>query len=263
VNLVGILVVATIAVVSLVTLVFPHLPVIAAPMSGTPAPPIARNPVPCPGTCLTEGSIVDLILPARDFEALTLPVVLDSWGEYAPSTLPIEYKATESAWLERGGAPDRCFPLFASSPVALPAGHAPVSSDDVIDRAGTHTNRVENSYLEQTVRIFPTSEGAEAHMHALATAVAECGQFTSTTADYLATVTVTAAPTLTTPDGVAEVAWLESATGNRTYVIDLQRSNLVVRTFLTTDGTVTEAQFRAFAKALAQRLATVTPPVTR
>ncbi|MBU1459100.1 MAG: hypothetical protein KKC89_06010, partial [Gammaproteobacteria bacterium] len=71
---------------------------------------------------------------------------------------------------------------------------------------------------------------------------------------------VAPAPALDVPDSVAALGWSQSNQWGRTYEVDIQRGNLVVRLVLNSDGAgPTEQQFRQIAEDYATLLAELEP----
>ena len=236
-------------------------------VSGTPGPAVAVDPLVCPDDCFSVGSIGGTILATSAYEEMGLIEQSDKWGDYDTTSLRDEFDYTTEAWATDRGSPQQCFFIYYSRPVVTTLATAPDPSDDVLDYTGTHTDRIGYSYMAQSVRVFGTSQGAEEHMASLQKAIAGCSQYTIRPGGDALTYDVTAAPALDVPDSVAVQGWVESSEFGRFYSFDVQRSNLVVRTYLSTDGSVTEEEFRdAIDQVIAQvngldtSLGTYTPP---
>lgn len=230
----------------------PPGPVIQGLLTGDPASPVAVSPEVCPEFCFTTASIRDTVLPEATFEGIGLPEK-EGVGGYVYSSLSDAFTSTKKSWATDGGTPDDCLFTYYIVPMAVPMDGTPEMVHDTLELTGTHTDRRQVSILTQSVRVFDTSQSAVDHMGVLRDQIEGCSSYRTDYADDPATVT--AAPALEVPASVAAIGWVESSAGGRFYAFDVQRSNLVVRTYLSTDGAVIEEGFRFLVSQVASTLA--------
>ncbi|CAN5227478.1 hypothetical protein BH11ACT5_BH11ACT5_15660 [soil metagenome] len=252
--LVGAIVGVAVLVANLV--VGPPAPVIQSLLTGDPGSPVAVSPEDCPELCFTSASIRDAVLPDAAFEEIGLSEK-EGVGGFVYSSLSDAVTSTKEAWAADGGTPDDCFFTYYIVPMAIAMDGTPAMVDDALELIGTHTDRREVSTLTQSVRVFETSQSAVDHMGSFRDQIEGCDSY-RIDAGYGA-ITVTAAPALEVPASVAAIGWVESSRDSRYYAFDVQRSNFVVRTYLYTDGAITEDGFRSLVSQVASNLAELEP----
>ncbi|CAN5261122.1 hypothetical protein BH11ACT4_BH11ACT4_13760 [soil metagenome] len=229
------------------------------PVSGEPGSPVASDPIECPDACFTAEAAAGATPTQGDFE--TLGVTVLSPRSYRFS-LGQQYASDAQAWQADGGSPDNCFPLYSVAPMSTPLGSPPSPSADTIDYASMHSSLDNHSQMSQTVRIFSTSRAATDHLTALAHIVAGCSDYRLSSGTSSLASIVRSAAALELPGSIAAVGWVEDTVQGHFYVFDLQLSNMVVRSYLVTDGSVTEASFRAVMTHLAAQISQLDPTAT-
>jgi hypothetical protein len=234
----------------------PPAPVVQSLVTGDPASPVAVAPEDCPEFCFTTASIPDTVLPDSAFEDIGL-TEKEGVGGYIYSSLSDAFTATQGSWATDGGTPDDCFFTYYVVPMAVPIDGTPEMVHDTLQLTGTHTDRREVSILTQSIRVFETSQSAVDHMGSVRGQIEGCGSYRIDLGDD--PVAVSAAPALDVPASVAAIGWAESSEGSRYYAYDVQRANLVVRTYLYTDGAVSEVDFRSLIEKVATTLAGLDP----
>lgn len=114
--------------------------------------------------------------------------------------------------------------------------------------------------LVPTARIFHDSASASAHLQDLDRLLEACPGYDYEDDGGVWSTAVAPAPALDVPDSVAALGWSQSNQWGRTYEVDIQRGNLVVRLVLNSDGAgPTEQQFRQIAEDYATLLAELEP----
>jgi hypothetical protein len=231
-------------------------------MSAEPVSPEARVPLECETPCFDE-TIVESLLstPAalRDFDLTETPY---PFGTYEPTTAGELYRAGIAGWRATEGGPDECFFVPGNSPIAPDIDDTHAASADPIIFMGTHVDQDQLNALDQSVRIFASSDDAEAFLGVLASNISECTWIWIGSGRDYRDAAVDPQPSLSLPDSVASVGWIRTGEPGvrwRSYVIDLQHGNLVVRTRLLTDGSVTQQEFLTFVEEYAERLAEAVP----
>jgi hypothetical protein len=230
-------------------------------VEGQPGSPTAVDPLECQTACFNADDIPETMPTEINFSELGLTTVTFEWGTYDPTTAGKLHRSSIPGWKNMQGSPDACF--FAP-------GNAPASftdsdeSTDEIQWTGTETTTDKRNTLDQSVRFFPDSSTATAYMKDLANQIAHCDVIeVGSDQDYYSAV-VTPAPQLDLPPSLAGVGWIRTGDPGirwRAYVIDLQRGNLVVRTRVLTDGSITELQYRELVEGIATQIDAIEPLV--
>ncbi len=197
---------------------------------------------------------IDEVIPsASELRAAGLVTTYTTRDDFAPGTVMTEYDFAVDDWTASEGAPDDCFFAYTQAPMALSLDTPPDHSNGSIEFIGEYGDSTGDSVLTQSARLFTTSQDAVNHMIALDSAMPGCSTYATT--NWSASLTAAAA--IDVPANVAAVGWIEQSPTGRYYVMDLQRSNLVVRTSLFSIGVITEADFRSFVSEQAIRLAAI------
>ncbi|MFC5501335.1 hypothetical protein ACFPJ4_03660 [Lysinimonas soli] len=232
------------------------------PVAGAPQSPLARDPLNCAADCFADFIATATVPPPSATRKLGLTDQTDAYGDYASSDAGGEYDSTLDNWTKQQGTPATCFFTYFQSPVAETLGARPRDDVSTIDYTGTYTDSDKVDTLGQSIRMFQNSDQAVAYLAQLAHHVDACDSYRSGTGADRVTTAVTPAPQLERlPASVAAIGWDESWAGGRYYTIDLQRGNLVVRTYLDVeDAAITESRFRDFVSAEAQQLAALRTP---
>ncbi len=227
---------------------------------GEPGPTTAQKPLECPTSCFVSDDIAQTIIDPFTLDAIGgLNVSLYDWGTYDPSTAGQLHRSNIPGWANMEGSPDACFFAPGNSPASF------YDSDDSMDEiqwTGTETTVDKTSTFDQSTRLFPGTAGATAYMADLADQISRCNIISVGSGRDLYTATITPAPQLSVPDSVAAVGWVRTGDRGprwRAYVFDLQRGNLVVRTRLITDGSISEKDFRDAVTAVSQQLYVMEP----
>ena len=227
--------------------------------TGPPQSPIAAEPLECANQCFTDDVIAGTIVPQARLDELGFTTVTNEWGDYAPTDSAWEYSYLESEWQRLGSEADSCFFTLPQFALATELGHAPAEGD-YVDFTGTSTSEDEFGYFTQSVRIFPTSREAVAHMWTLNELIPRCTYYSYDLAVEDWSGTLSPAPALDVPDTVAAIGWREANSIGRYYVFDLQYANIVVRTAMASPDVVSEAQYRELVVELAEHLAQLELP---
>jgi len=235
------------------------IPDIQPLIEGEPGSPVAVAPIECPDRCFTGADVGSTILDDSAYLEIGLPDNQEPFGTYENSSPQKEFAVTSADWRTREGTPESCFVTYLSSPVARPLADSPGVTDDTIHFTGGHTNADEYSWLYESVRVFSSGAAAAEHMATLDGLLAGCDGYQIGSGEDYWSAKVTRAPALEVPDSVAAVGWVEDSGFARYYSHDLQRGNLVVRVAVTSDGEISEAQFREFAAQVALQLESIEP----
>jgi hypothetical protein len=227
-------------------------------VSGEAGSPLAAEPVECPDVCFGNDISGETIVSEHLLGELGTTDSVESWGDYATSTGVGDYDYMHVDWNRVKGTPDGCFFTYLGSPIAATVDDRP-EDGDFIDYTGSNATPEGISSIDQTVRVFATSDDAVQHMVALDGLLPGCEHYEFGKGDDSWEAEVTPAPALDVPSSVAAVGWRETNGTSRYYVFDLQYSNLVVRSILSTDGEITEEQFRAFIEEYAVELSELSP----
>ncbi|CAN5116546.1 hypothetical protein BH11ACT3_BH11ACT3_14230 [soil metagenome] len=224
-------------------------------VTGAAGSPIATSPMNCAGACFDTDVIGSTIPKPATFAAIGVATNRDPWGKYSDTTAANEFDDSARAWSKAGGDPDGCFVAYPGSPISGPIDGVQTATDR-IDFTGTHVDDAEISSIAQSTRLFPDADSASAYLVELDAQLQACSHYSYGSKETYWEADVSREPALNLPDSVAAVGWAEdSVFDTRYYAIDLQRGNIVVRTSLYTDGSVSEQDFRAFVEDLAKNLA--------
>jgi hypothetical protein len=229
------------------------------PMTGDPGSPQPRELTACADPCFGGGDVRYTIPEKEEFAALGLTETVAPWGTYDVSTVQAEYSYAATAWEDAEAAPQECFVVYAAVPIAIPLSERPDVSPDPIHFTGSRQDAEYYSLMESSVRIFPDTASASAHMVAVDELVAQCSHYDSGAGAGYWSADVTMAPAVDVPSDVAAVGWVEAAPLSRYYSFDVQRANLVIRTTLTTPGDIGETQFRSYIEHLAAKIGDLEP----
>ena len=220
-------------------------------LEGEPGSPRPLEATDCADPCYTEDHQWEAKLDAADFEALGTPVVRDPSGTFYDSTPREQYDSTVEYWRTTGYTPDRCAFTGTESPVATVIG-SPPSSDDPIYWLTSFESDDGVSIATRAMRLFPTAAAAQEHLELQHRLVAMCDGYGYSEDDRGWVSIVTPMPALEIPPVVAAVGWTESLEGfGRYYVVDVLRSNVVVRLLFWTNNSITEESFRTLATTMA------------
>ncbi|MBX3098003.1 MAG: hypothetical protein KF761_00355 [Salinibacterium sp.] len=230
-----------------------------AVVEGDPSSATASEPDECPDVCFTTDDIRATITSASDVVAIGLDKQTAAWGDYIRTTPIEEFDWTADAWSQDQGTPDSCFFAYYATPVVDPLAAPPVDNTDTIDVTDVHVTKDETTSYSQSVRIFGTSSEATAYMSSLEQQISGCSNYTTTFdgSDGLSTLRI--ATSIPVPANVAAVGWVENSGFGRYYSFDVQRSNLVVRTYVITYNAVSEEGFRTLITDLATRVGEMVP----
>jgi hypothetical protein len=227
----------------------------APPIVGAAGGGAAVDPMLCPEDCYSILDIEAILAPDAALTQLGVRVKPSQNSSGFQSTQVAEYNATLAGWRSASGAPDECFFTYFASPVTGTVDVPPQISKGDIQSGGTFNGIGNGAQLQQSVRVFATSQDATDHLETLNRDIAGCRSYS--TSNWKADVT--AAAGLELPESTSAVGWVEDSPRGRYYAFDVQRGNLVIRAALSTDGGVTESDFRAFVVAVATHLASVEP----
>lgn len=230
-------------------------------LTGPRQQPDAKTPVSCPEHCFALDAADSMAVSAHDASLLSIGDERYGVGAFEQATVAAVAPEVGEQWQDVGGDDECAFlpgnaPYFAVGPDA--------TSEDPI--AWVQTWKTGDEMLDIAARAFPTSEGASAFMRDLHDRVAACPwqDLDIPAAGGLDTslIQITAQAAIDVPDDVAAVGWVREGTPGarwRSYVWDLQRSNLVVQVRVLTDGRVLEQDVAAFAELQADRLSKLPP----
>lgn len=240
--------------------VVPYL-FLAAYFSGGGASTPPQSVTDCSDVCFDRTAIGDTLATEDALADLGVPVVRDAWGSVPDSTATEQQREAVSYWDDRAGAPGACFFTAHLAPVVEPRDVELGFTAADIFFTGVHTDDDESATLIQSARVFATSAEADAHLTALARAVADCGSYAVTQRGSPVTSVVSRAPALDLPGSVRSGGWIaDGADGTVTYVTELQRGNVVLRSVLRVEGDVSAGQVAAFTESMAAGLAALDPP---
>lgn len=215
----------------------------------------------CADPCFDEADIAATVLSDATLDALGLTQHDSPWGTNNATTPAKALRATTASWAADDGAPDACVFVLGTSPSVVDL-ESDQGLQDPIEFTGEHAASNSSSTLDQSIRIFPDTASAMGYMSRLNYQVAGCDEISTGSPAERQTAQVTAAPQLGLPEDVASVGWVRTGeTGPqwRAYVFDMQRGNLIVRTSLSTDGSISELDFRAFVEKYAIQFASIAP----
>jgi hypothetical protein len=218
--------------------------------TGDPGSPLAISPTACPDTCFTRETIALTEVDVSAYHSVGLDLEPDASLAAPDTTAVAEHATNASTWRGAGKQPDDCFVTWAASPIVEPPDAATVAPDVVVPLPGGDGYAAR---LNRTARLFSDTASAVAYMTTLDAALAGCSEYTD--ADGLRTDVISREPKIFVPDSVGAAGWVRQMDGgDRIYVMDLQRANLVIRTVAYNQGTFTDQQFREFMEASADAL---------
>lgn len=220
-------------------------------LEGEPGDPRPLEATECDDPCYGEDHQWEAKLDAAAFERLGTPVVRDPSGTYLDSTPKEQYDQTLDYWRLSGYAPDTCAFTGTESPVATVIG-SPPSSEDPIYWLTSFESEDGVSIATRAMRLFPTAAAAQEHLAQQHRLVSMCDGYGYSDDERGWGSIVTPMPALEIPPVVAAVGWTESLDGfGRYYVVDVLRSNAVVRLLVWTNNSITEESFRTLATTMA------------
>lgn len=235
-------------------------PVIGGPpVAGEPGPPRPVDPLFCSTPCYTSVSVNDTQPNRGLVESIGLDSRIQPLGAYDPVEVAELFRLHADEWDTHNGTPDYCFFVTTNAPLP-PRPTLRTGDDDMVYFTGTWSDRDRIDTLDQSVRVFPDSASALMHMIDLADLADACRSVEIGPPNDRYVAIVDPAAALDLPPSVAGVGWVR--TGDlgprwRAYVVDLVHGNLVVRTRLLTDGSISEAEFRTLIEEYAKELAAV------
>lgn len=230
-------------------------------IDGTPGPTVARDPLDCPSACFTSASVENLIPPKGEFELLGVPKVTTRYGYYDTITVQESRDTTAQYWSEGNGSPADCEFVLSPDPVAEASGVPDPEGSDKLYYLGDYQGDG-NNFVSQSLRLFDDSAAAESYMSNTSILIEGCSKYSFKFDSGIYNGNVEAIADLGTPASVAAIGWVESEpTGEWTYsyVVDLQRGNVVVRSVLSSDYSISETDFRRFLNHYAAQMAAVEP----
>ena len=228
-------------------------------VAGEPGLPIAEEPLECADECFGADNIPFTQPSTGALLALGLDVTTYEWGTFDPMTAGELHRGNIPGWIDMEGYPDSCFFVPGNTPTSFTDSD---DSTDEVQYTGTNSSVDKLNTLEQSVRFFQDSASAEAYLSELATNILDCDLVEYGSGQDYYSAEVTPAPLLDLPPSVAAAGWVRTGDVGqrwRSYVIDLQRGNMVVRTRLLTDGSVSEAEYRNLVRTLANQLELLEP----
>jgi hypothetical protein len=225
---------------------------------GEPGSPVAVAPTECEGPCFDESSAEQAILPEDAFEGSGLPAARDVWAISGDRTTAAQlFLDAHQGWSSNGTSPDECFVTWSEYPVVEPEG-ATVADGFVAPLTEHESDAIGVTRLSQAVRLFPDSDSAEEYMQTLADGIDGCTRYINSSG-YPVDV-VTPEPGVHPPDTVAAVGFAQSPqAGIRYYVFDMQRGNMVIRSYAVSDGGLEDTFFRTLMSKQATALGEITP----
>jgi hypothetical protein len=224
--------------------------------TGEPGPFVALAPTACPSSCFTRETIALTDLDPATYEAVGLD--LESGVTLPPpdTTADAEHATNSRTWRATGKQPDECFVTWSATPIVEPPDTTTVASDIVVSLPGGDGDAAR---VNRTARLFADTASAVAYMSTLDAGLAACPEYTD--ADGIWWDTISREPGIVVPDSVAAVGWVRQMdAGDRIYVMDIQRANLVIRTVAYNQWSFTDQQFREFMEASADVLGTAPLP---
>jgi hypothetical protein len=259
---VSLVVVSILGLVSLVTGALsasgPDQPLV----EGESGSPVATSPLDCPQACFSSDSI-DATLPGESaFAALGVADNTFPNGTYEPVAAGELHRRDATSWKSYDGTPDACFFAPTSAPYASSLDTPAEESPDAVYFTGTHEDTDLLNSLDQAVRVFADSASAESYLADLARNIGDCEVIEIGPPNDRYSAEIFPAPALDLPETIAGVGWIRVGDPGirwRAYTFDLQRGNLVIRTRLLTDGSITEQEFRSFVEEYSEQVAALEP----
>ena len=222
---------------------------------GEPGPATATIPLECPEQCFTEAALDSILMGSFTYSSLGVPVEGEyTVDEYATSTADEEFLSSASYWKEDDSTPDECFFTSVWAPISDSVDGRPESPDDVIRYHTDWYSESEYSILSHGSRLFTTTDAAEEHMASLLGKIEQCTRYSMGGEEKYWVASVTPMPAIDLPTSVSAVGWVEEGYGMRYYIANLQRGNLVIRIGLSTDGEITEQDYRDYLWSAAEYL---------
>jgi hypothetical protein len=218
---------------------------------GGDTPPVVENAPPCDG-CLT----LDDAFQLRTDGIPTLALEPDADAGYAkPSVVGSYADSSSENFLDGGGTPLFCSFAIDYSPVS-PSSPDDTNRADRIGDLGSYFN--DTDYVSMVVRVFESESDAAAYPDTLRSGIADCPHysFSFSEGEEFWETDVDALEFETSSPAVTAVGWHENSGGSDLIIVDVQYSNLAVRTVYsrTADSSGTEEQFRAFVLELSAAL---------
>ena len=222
---------------------------------GEPGPSTATIPLECPEQCFTEAAFESVLMGSFTYSSLGVPVEGEELDdEYAKTTADEDFLSSASYWKAEDSTPDKCFFTAAIAPTSDSLDGRPAFPDDPIRYHTDWYSESEYSMLSHTSRLFTTTDAAEEHMSSLLAQIEGCTSYTMGGREKYWAATVTPMPAIDLPNSVAAVGWVEEGYGIRYYTANLQRGNMAIRVSLSTDGEITEQDFRDYLWSAAEYL---------
>ena len=231
-------------------------------LTGEQASGIAAQPLECSGSCFDSEDIPSTQIGLEDVAEFGIDATPFPWGTYDSITAGALKRQSLANWTGSDSGPDSCFFVPTNAPLSFSDNE---ESEDLIDWTGTLANAEKSNALDQSVRFFADSTTASEYLVELRSHVEDCDSVSTGSGRNFYSADVSPAPELDLPDSVTGIGWIRTGDPGlrwRSYVVDLQRGNLVVRTRLLTDGSIREAEFRQLVEDLAVQLEEIEPNVT-
>jgi hypothetical protein len=187
--------------------------------------------VDCPPTCFTV-NVAGLLVPNTSLQAsmpVGEPVAFADFQN--PTTAAAEYADDAKLWaiLKQ---PDSCFFIYPLSPVGPAYGGPDSTSQDPVTFLGETSDQSGGTTLTQNARFFPTSAAATAYMRGEREQQMLCQND-----DH----SIVSTPSFAVSGGMDINAFTQLRSGERTYVYDIQRANVVVRFQVVSQDSVDES----------------------
>ncbi len=233
------------------------LPVETRPLvDGDPGSPIAVDPLACADDVCFDASVFRRLTPTSgDLRRIGLTEQWGAFGDYATSTEQSEFINARDWWEEQEVTPEPCFITALERPLALTLSGGSSAPDDPIEILAEYGDESEYSYFAQSARLFGTTTEAAEHMQTFDDLLGECSVYSLTDEYGRHKTRVSPAPAIIVDDSVSALGWVEEWDFGRYYAFDVQRGNVVVRTIVSTDGLVTEEDYRSYVEIVARELA--------
>lgn len=227
--------------------------------TGDPGSPTAKVPVQCPTACFTWDDLAVVGIPVGPYYGLGLFPTGTADIEPTKTTAAAEYAAFVEEWKSTGNFADECFFTSPVSPISESLDAVEVR-EDPIAHIGGGTLTADGSTLEQWARVFPDTASATEYMRTLEAGLESCHRYTD--ANSYPTDVILRQAAIEVPDSVAALGWVRKvvSTSDRYYVTDMQRANLVIRTFGYNNGEYTDEELREVLEAAAAKLGEVPLP---
>lgn len=234
-------------------------------LSGDPGSPLPVDPLECTSACFSIDDADALVPSSAALTEIGLTDTTFPHGTYDPTSVGELYRSHAAGWAADRGTPDTCFFSMTNSPLSGGLDPELATVRDLVDFLGTYEDPRRRNLLDQSMRVFPDSASASSYLAGLSEAIGRCPELAIGPESNRYRPTIDPEAALPSPDSVAAVGWVRTGDPGlrwRAYIVDLQRGNLVVRTRLLTDGSITETQFRSWVQAYSLVLASVPPAET-